>query len=117
LEGNEPVIQLYKSGDNKSSIDQMGLITSQKIGNEDKGKELLLKIEARGSVYSFSYAYEPQKWTLLKDSVDARFLSTRVSGGFVGCIYALYATSMGKSCKNVSHFDWFEYRGDDEVYR
>jgi alpha-N-arabinofuranosidase len=117
LEGIEPVIQLYKSGDNKNFNGQMELITSQKIGNEDKGKELLLKIEARGCVYSFSYAYEPQKWTLLKDSVDARFLSTRVSGGFVGCMYALYATSLGNSCKNVSHFDWFEYSGDDEVYR
>ena len=117
LEGNEPVIQFYKSVDNKGSNDQMELIASQKIGNEDKEKKLLLKIEAQGSLYSFSYAYEPQKWTLLKDNVDARFLSTRVSGGFVGCMYALYATSLGKSCKNVSHFDWFEYRGDDEVYR
>jgi alpha-N-arabinofuranosidase len=117
LEGNEPVIQLYKSGDNKSSNDQLKFITSQKIGNEDKGKELLLKIEARGSVYSFSYAYEPQKWTLLKDSIDARFLSTRVAGGFVGCLYAMYATSLGKPSTTVSYFDWFEYHGDDEVYR
>jgi xylan 1,4-beta-xylosidase len=117
LEGNEPVIQLYNSSDNKSTNDQIELITSQRIGNENNGKELLLKIEAQGSMYSFSYAYEPQKWILLKDSVDAMFLSTRIAGGFVGCMYALYATSLGKSCKNVSHFDWFEYHGDDEVYR
>jgi xylan 1,4-beta-xylosidase len=117
LEGNEPVIQLYKSGDNRNSKDQMELITSRKIGTEIKGKDLLLKIEARGSVYSFSYAYEPQKWTLLKDSVDARFLSTRVAGGFVGCLYAMYATSLGKPSTTMSYFDWFEYRGDDEVYR
>jgi alpha-N-arabinofuranosidase len=95
----------------------MKLITSQKLGNENGTKGLLLKIEAQGSVYSFSYAYEPQKWHLLKDSVDARFLSTKVAGGFVGCVYALYATSLGRACKNVSRFDWFEYRGDDEVYR
>ena len=41
----------------------------------------------------------------------------RVLGGFVGCMYVLYATSIGKSSNNVSHFDWFKYRGDDEVYR
>jgi alpha-N-arabinofuranosidase len=117
LEGNESVIQLYKSCDNRSSDEQMELITSHKLGNENSAKGLLLKIEAQGPVYSFSYAYEPQKWNLLKDSVDATFLSTRVSGGFVGCMYALYATSQGRSCKNVSRFDWFEYRGDDEVYR
>ncbi len=117
LEGNVPVIQLYKSSDNDSSNDQMELITSQQIGNENITKGLLLRIESRGSVYSFSYAYEPQKWILFKDSVDAKFLSTRVSGGFVGCVYALYATSQGRSCKNASRFDWFEYRGDDEVYR
>jgi alpha-N-arabinofuranosidase len=117
LEGNESVIQLYASRDDDSSHEQMKLITSQKLGNENDTKGLLLKIEAQGSVYSFSYAYEPQKWHLLKDSVDARFLSTRVSGGFVGCVYALYATSLGRACKNVSRFDWFEYRGDDEVYR
>jgi alpha-N-arabinofuranosidase len=117
LEGNEPVLQLYASRDDDSSHEQMMLITSQKLGNENGTKGLLLKIEAQGSVYSFSYAYEPQKWHLLKDSVDARFLSTKVAGGFVGCVYALYATSLGRACKNVSRFDWFEYRGDDEVYR
>jgi alpha-N-arabinofuranosidase len=117
LDGHEPVIQLYKSSDNKNANEQMELITSQKIGNENYTKELLLKIEAHGSVYSFSYAYEPQKWTLLKDSVDARFLSTRVAGGFVGCMYALYATSLGKSCNNISRFNWFEYCGNDEVFR
>lgn len=78
---------------------------------------MYLRIEARGNVYSFSFTYNPDQWNLLKDNVDARFLSTKVVGGFVGCMYALYATSLGKPSKTVSYFDWFEYRGDDEVYK
>jgi len=45
-----------------------------------------------------------------------KFLSTRVAGGFVGCMYALYATSFGKSCNNKAYFNWFEYQGNDDMY-
>ncbi len=117
LEGQGSVVQLYRSSDNDSSHEQMELIASKGMGNDNTSRGLLLKIEAHGSVYSFSYALEPGKWNLLKDSVDATFLSTRVAGGFVGCMYALYATSQGRPSSNVARFDWFEYRGEDEVYR
>jgi xylan 1,4-beta-xylosidase len=59
----------------------------------------------------------PDDWILLKDNVDATFLSTKVAGGFVGCMYALYATSLGKSSDKIAHFDWFEYEGNDIVYQ
>jgi xylan 1,4-beta-xylosidase len=117
LEGQGSVVQLYRSSDNDGSHEQMELIASKGMGNDNTSRGLLLKIEAHGSVYSFSYALEPGKWNLLKDSVDATFLSTRVAGGFVGCMYALYATSQGRPSSNVARFDWFEYRGEDEVYR
>ena len=105
LERGEPVVQLYRADK---------LLASHKIG---KGKNIWLKVVADGANYSFYYATEPDNWILLKDQVDARFLSTRVAGGFVGCMYAMYATSSGQSSSNVAYFDWFEYVGDDEIYR
>ncbi|MCK9483345.1 MAG: glycoside hydrolase family 43 protein [Candidatus Marinimicrobia bacterium] len=104
LEKGQAVVQLFKSDT---------LLISQKIG---KGRDIQMKIIAEGAYYSFYYATKPNKWILLKDQVDARFLSTRVAGGFVGCMYALYATSSGKPSSAVAYFDWFEYVGNDEIY-
>lgn len=41
--------------------------------------------------------------------MDATFLSTKVAGGFVECIYAMYATSLGKENSNKAYFDFLEY--------
>jgi len=117
LQGNESVIQLYKSIDNEHSKSSMELITSYKIKAEQCEKELYLKIEARGKKYSFSYGFNPDQWNLLEDSVDAKYLSTKIAGGFVGCFYALYATSLGKSSNNEADFNWFQYNGEDEIYK
>lgn len=117
LDQNESVIQLYRSGGNADSSSKMELITSKKLSEDQRGKKLDLKIEANGDSYSFFYSFKPNEWSLLKDSVDAKYLSTKVAGGFVGCMYALYATSLGKTSTNVSYFDWFEYQGNDEVYK
>jgi xylan 1,4-beta-xylosidase len=111
LEQNKPVVQLYKSGN------PLELLASRKIDDNFAQREILLKITAAGAKYSFHYAFKLGEWILLKDNVDARFLSTRVAGGFVGCVYALYATSLGKSSNNIAYFDWFEYVGNDEVYK
>ena len=104
IEKGEPVVQLYKTDT---------LLASHKIG---EGRNIRLKVVADGAEYSFYYATKQEEWILLKDKVDARFLSTRVAGGFVGCMYAMYATSSGKASSNVAYFDWFEYVGDDEIY-
>jgi alpha-N-arabinofuranosidase len=112
LEGNTPAIQLYKSGS-----EQMELLASQAIKDDRNKKSVYLKIEARGDMYAFSFATDSDKWVLLQDNVDAHFLSTKVAGGFVGCVYALYATSLGKPSANAAHFEWFEYAGYDEVYK
>ena len=109
LEQNNPVVQLYKSGN------PMELLASQKLGEDSAQWAILLKITAAGADYSFHYALKPSEWILLKDNVDARFLSTRVAGGFVGCVYALHATSSGKLSNKVAYFDWFEYVGNDAI--
>ena len=116
-EKNMPVIQLYSS-DSSGTIDGgMVLIATAPVEKNEQKKEVLLKIEAKEDIYSFSYTYNPGRWTLLKDSLDARFLSTRVAGGFVGCMVAMYATSQNKESNNVAAYDWFEYSGNDEVYK
>jgi len=94
----------------------MELLASQKLGPGNFSGMLLLKIEARGSLYSFLYSSDPGKWDVLKDSVDGAYLSTKVAGGFVGCMFALYATSLGRSSGSTAYFEWFKYEGDDEVY-
>jgi alpha-N-arabinofuranosidase len=76
-----------------------------------------LKVEARGDTYSFSSAAGSDEWIPLQDNVDARFLSTKVAGGFVWCVYALYATSLGSPSENTVYVEWFEYVGDDDIYK
>lgn len=112
LDGKSAAIQLYKSAE-----PQMELLASQAIGDGQSAQPVYLKIAAHGDTYSFWFATSPDRWISLRDRVDARFLSTKAAGGFVGCVYALYATSLGKSSDHAAHFDWFEYVGDDEVYK
>ncbi len=107
LDRNVATIQLYKSGDQ-----HMEQLAAQALTNEQRERTLHLRIAARGDTYSFSFAVDPTQWLLLRENVDGRFLSTRVAGGFVGCVYALYATSLGEPSENNAHFDWFEYSGN-----
>jgi alpha-N-arabinofuranosidase len=111
LENTKPFIQLYKSTD----TNKIELLASKEINTNDSTS--YLKIEAEGNKYSFSYSLIPNSWILLKDSVDAEFLSTKAAGGFVGCMFALYATSLGHETYNKAYFDWFKYFGKDEVYK
>jgi xylan 1,4-beta-xylosidase len=112
-----PVVQLYKSIADTVPGFPMELLVSRELDAGAKSKALSFKIDAHGNTYAFSYGIEKNKWIMLKDSVDAIFLSTRVAGGFVGCMYALYTTSLGKPSGNTAFFDWFEAVGNDEVYR
>ena len=113
----EPVVQLYKSVDGDRPEQQMELMAEERLTNDRAAKELYLKIEAQGNTYSFHYGIRPNNWKLLKEDVNAKFLSTKRAGGFVGCIYALYATSLGRPGNSTAYFDWFEYSGNDEPYR
>jgi len=106
------VVQLYKSGTDQ----HMELLASKTLNINPQHLNLYLKVAAKGNTYSCSYSLNQTDWSTLKDDVDATFLSTRVAGGFTGCMYALYATSSGESSQNIAHFDWFEYQGNDAVY-
>lgn len=80
-------------------------------------KDLFFKIEAKADRYAFYYALKKDQWKLMQDNVDAKYVSTKSAGGFVGCVYAMYATSTGKPSENTAAYDWFEVKNDDEVYK
>jgi len=117
VEDGAPVVQLFQSNDQKESRQPMTLLASQKIDAKSAGTLLRLRIVADGADYSFYYGFKPGKWQLLIDNVDGRFLSTRIAGGFVGSMFALYATSLGETTDQSAWFDWYEYRGDDDIYK
>jgi len=116
LENNKPVIQLYKSVEQVNSESKMELITSTKIGKEQVGKKLNFKIEAEGEYYSFLYAFENDDWITLKENMDGVYLRAVIPRDFIGVVYAMYTTSLSSPSSNTAYFDWFEYKGDDEVY-
>lgn len=111
VENGNNVIQLLKSVELTKPVDEFEILASVKIPHEEISNEVYLKVESLGNTYSFFYGFTADKWNLLKDSVDARFLSTKTAGGFVGCMYALYSTSLGKQSTNSSFFNRFKYEG------
>ena len=112
VENGEPVVQLFKSPARGKT--EAELLASQKLTSS---KELFLKIEARSDTYAFFYAEKKNQWKLLKEGVDGSFLTTKVAGGFVGSLFALYGTSNGAPTSSVALYDWFEYKGDDDAFR
>ena len=112
VENNQPVVQLYKSAEKTGDPEE--LLASKKI---DSQKKIFLKIEAKADKYDFYFAEKKDKWELLTGNVDGKFLSTSQAGGFVGSLFALYATSNGKPTNVSAIYDWFEYKGFDDVYK
>ncbi|HEX6430485.1 MAG TPA: glycoside hydrolase family 43 protein, partial [Niastella sp.] len=109
---NQPILQLYK-GPGKSGGEPQ-LLATLKIQTSSQ-LPLQLKIQTNGNTYSFLYAEkQSNQWRLFKEGLDASFLSTRTAGGFVGCMYAMYATSNGTPTSNTAAFSWFESKGNDD---
>ena len=104
------MLQLLKSNtDGKTN----NVIASVPINN----KKVQLKISAKGEYYNFYYAIDPNKWIILKDNVDGKFLSTHEAGGFIGCVFGMYATATGKSSANTASFKYLRYSGNDKMYK
>lgn len=115
LKNNLPFIMLLKSGKKDDGEISEDVLAEKSIQSGVAG--IFLKIESDGGKYSFYFSEIPGKWELLKDNVDGTFLSTKTSGGFVGSMYALYATSSGYKSDNEVVYNWFSYKGDDIIYR
>lgn len=104
----QPSIALYKGGETDTLL-ATNLLSANAAG-------YFLKAEARREKYIFSYSPDGKKWTILAGKVDARHLSTKTAGGFVGCLYALYASSDGKPSSNVARFRQFACASNDKTY-
>ena len=115
VDKGQPVIQLYQSFENRADSNKMILLASQPLANNQK-QLLKLKIKGDNDQYSFYYN-SGSNWQALKENVDGKFLSTKVAGGFVGTTIGLYATALGRQSNSVAYYDWFEYKGDDAVYK
>lgn len=101
------VVQLFKGKE---------LVSSAPV-KVKAGKEIGFRITANSDRYAFSYAVKKNKWITLLDNVDARELSTKTAGGFVGCLYALYTTSNGEPSTNKARFNHFEISNKDDIYK
>ena len=71
-------------------------------------KGVHIKIEARNSDYNFLYSEDGSSFSELLSGVDATYLSTETAGGFVGCLYGLYASSNGEASSNQAVFHYVE---------
>lgn len=114
-EKGKPVVQLWKSQGKNQDRKADSLMATAPLSVK-KGKAIQLKIEANGNTYAFYFANQPNQWRLLLSDVDATFLSTETAGGFVGCMYAMYATSNGQASGNKAVFERFESVNKDEMY-
>jgi len=115
VHNNRATVELYASVDSVGKPNDMRLLASQVLDKDSQATDLYLRIEAQRTTYSFSYATVANQWIGLKQDVDASYLSTKEAGGFVGCMYALYATSLGHPSSNTAYYDWFRYTGNDSV--
>ena len=112
VEDGKPVIQLLKSNGKSKSME----LVKQTVLEKSAGN-IYLKIEAKGDRYDFYYGIDNKNWILLEENVDAKFVSTKTAGGFVGCIYGMHATSSGKPGTNSASFKYLKYTGNDPMYR
>lgn len=92
------------------------VLAEKQLSKKESKQPLQLKIDFDGGKCSFSYATKEGDWKLLQGDVDGRYLSTRVSGGFVGVTLGMFATSQGKPSNSKASFDWFDYEGNDAIY-
>lgn len=111
VDQGSPVLQLFAGNANST----MSLLSQVPLNK--KSKKVYLRIDARGENYDFYFAEKPKSWNLIKDNVDGKFLSTEVAGGFIGCVFGMYATSSGKPSSNSASFGYLRYAGNDPVHK
>jgi alpha-N-arabinofuranosidase len=71
---------------------------------------VLFKIVGDALRYTFYYADPKDEVYVSLGSLDTRYLSTEVAGGFTGVMIGLYTTSNGTPTAFNAYYDWFEYR-------
>ncbi|RZL12798.1 MAG: glycoside hydrolase family 43 protein [Hymenobacter sp.] len=112
LENGQPLLQLFKSKPDDAKLPELLAQAPLKSALAS----VQLRIQAAGDAYAFSFSENGKSWAVLKDQVDGKFLSTQVAGGFIGCLFGMYATSSGQPTANTASFKWLKYAGNDPVY-
>ncbi len=100
-----PVIQVFKGNKQSKSMD---LLHESKLGNNNT--RVWLKIEAKGAKYDLAFAEQANQWKVLA-TLDGKYLSTQEAGGFVGALFALYASANGQASTNTVSFKYLDYEG------
>jgi len=106
-EKNDYIVEL-----NKSTNDPKRLILLNKLTIKHLKNGVILKIKSSKDGYTFFCHIDGKTYTIGKN-INPDFLSKKIADGFVGCVYAMYATSTGIFSNNKAYFDWFEYKGND----
>jgi xylan 1,4-beta-xylosidase len=112
VDGGKPMLQLFKS---TADVKQPELLAQAPLKSATASVQL--RIQAQADAYNFQYSENGKTWTVLKDKVDGKFLSTQVAGGFIGCLFGMYATSSGQPTTNMASFKWLKYEGNDPMYK
>jgi alpha-N-arabinofuranosidase len=115
MKGKDRVVELYKGAGGKDNSEPPILVASDKL-KSGKNKSVVLIISTTPAGYTFYYSVQRHKEVQLGPELDAKFLSTKTAGGFVGAMYVLYATSNGKESKNRAYFERFKCYNGDHVY-
>jgi len=110
LDGGKPAIQLYKSSAEGKNMER--IVQKEMSGNSGPVK---LRIVAEGGFYRFYYA-TGSSWEPLGEKLDAKFLSTKTAGGFIGCLFGMYATSSGARSEGYASFKYLKYSGNDPMF-
>ena len=106
-----PVVQLYKGPGHIPTNTNEGPQLLNSVPLRTNNSAIVFKVTVDETGYSFYYSIKEGEWLLLRSAMDRKFLSTETAGGFVGCMYGMYATSSGKPSVNTARFDWFEHNG------
>ncbi len=110
-EDNQKVIQVIKGTDNGEEV-----VASEKLDIAENSS-ISLKITSDVTTYGFHFSEEGNDWKPLNEGLDARYLSTREAGGFVGVTIALYTTSDGEQSESKAYFKEFTYDGNDAMFK
>ncbi|UOQ68788.1 glycoside hydrolase family 43 protein [Hymenobacter volaticus] len=113
VDNGKPLLQLFKSKPDDAK--QPELLAQAPLKSATASVQL--RIQALGDAYNFHFSENGKTWTVLKDKVDGKFLSTQVAGGFIGCLFGMYATSSGQPTTNTAAFKWLKYEGNDPMYK
>ena len=103
---------MYKSRTNEKSMELLA-----EIPISAPNKPLGLRISSAGDTYSFYVSEDFKSWKTLQEKVDAKFLSTKAAGSFIGCLYGMYATSSGETSTNSASFKYLKYGGNDPMFK